>query len=231
MVNSRKKQRLREIESRIIEIVGDDLDNFNGWERDKDKKETVKSLLSKRYAILNEMFLPTVENLERFKRVNDELFRLSKCLEQRLQRIVDNKVFLLDSPNFDDDYELEGTLKFVFNDNDSILTLSDDDYYGSNFPVMIKALYELYSDGFADSIVTVNEHHGTLDDGQSWNEPPFMSHSEYDDNIICYAVHDLTSHKLYSIPDLLRLNDFWAEVNFKVQSITNQSGHHFKFDK
>lgn len=225
------KDKIQSIESRIIEIVGDDLDNFNGWESDKNRRETVKSLLSERCAILNNMFQPTEENNKRFRRVNDELFRLSKSLEQMLQRIAYKKDLLLDSPDFDDDYELEGTLKFVFNDKDSILTLPDDVLYGSNFPVMIKALYELYSDGFADSIVTVNEHHGILDDGQSWNEPPFMGHSEYDNIIICYAVHDLTSHKLYSIPDLLRLNDFWAEVNFKIQSITDQSGHHFKFDK
>lgn len=225
------KHKIQEIESRIIEIVGENLDNFNDWECDKDKRETVKSLLSERCAILNEIFQPTDENIKQFRQVNDELFRLSKSLEQRLQRIAYKKNLLLDSPDFDDDYELEGTLKFVFNDKDSIITLPDDVFYGSNFPVMIKALSELYSDGFADSIVIVNGHHGIPDDGQSWNEPPFMGHSEYDDIIICYAVHDLTSHKLYSIPDLLRLNDFWAEVNFKIQSITDQNGHHFKFDK
>lgn len=36
--------------------------------------------------------------------------------------------------------------------------------------------------------------------------------------------HQLTNHQLYSIPDLLPLNDFWAEVNLTIQSITEQNG-------
>ena len=51
---------------------------------------------------------------------------------------------------------------------------------------------------------------------------------EIDDIVICHAVHQLTDHQLYSIPDLLRLNDFWAEVNLTIQSITDQKGNRWK---
>lgn len=132
---------------------------------------------------------------------------------------------MLDSTDFDDDYDLEGTLKFVFNDETSICHLPDDDCYGSNFALMIKALYEVYSHSGIEIIVTINEHHGPLDDGESWYEYPFNRFPEFMEFIICYAVHDLTDHKLYSIPDLLHLNDFWREVNFKTQSLTNQAAN------
>lgn len=215
-------QKLQQIESRIIDLVGSDLDEFKYDELSRAQKEEVKSLLRERHDILNEMFQPTKENLAQFSKINNELYRLDLVLNERVMKFISNKKLLLDTPDFDNDYELDGTLKFVFNDETSIRHLPDDAYYDSNFSVMIKTLYEVYSHSGIESIVTINEHHSSLDDGESWYEYPFNSFHEFKDFIICYAVHDLTDHKLYSIPDLLRLNNFWSEVNFKAQSITNQ---------
>lgn len=225
------KSDLQQIESRIIELVGSDLDVFRYDDLSKEQKEEVKRLLQERRDILNEMFQPTEANLAQFGKVNDELYRLTIALNERIQKFIAKKEILLDTPDFDDDYELEGTLKFVFNDESSLSHLPDHDDYGSNFAVMIKTLYEVYSHSGIESIVTLNEHRGPLDDGVSWYESPFTRFPEFKDFIICHAVHDLTDHKLYSIPDLIRLNDFWSEVEFKAQSITNQDGQHYDFLK
>lgn len=225
------RRSIKLIESQIIELVGSDIDEFNYDNLSKEQKEEVKLLLQERRDILNELFQPTEANLAQFCKLNDELYRLTMALNERVKRIVSKKDILLDSNDFDDDYELEGTLKFVFNDETSISRLPDDDYYGSNFAVMIKTLYEVYSHSGIDGIVTINEHRGPLDDGVSWYEYPFNRFPEFKDFIICHTVHDLTDHKLYSIPDLLRLNDFWSEVEFKAQSITNQAGQHYDFKK
>lgn len=220
-------QKLKQIESRIIELVGSDIEQFNYDELSKEQRKEVRQLLLERRDILNEMFQSTEANLAQFRKINDELNRLTMALNERVIIFVGKKDLLLDSTDFDDDYELEGTLKFVFNDESSICHLPDDDYYGSNFAVMIKTLYEAYSHSGIESIVTINEHRGPLDDGVSWYEYPFNRFPEFKDFIICHAVHDLTDHKHFSIPDLLRLNDFWAEVHFKAQSITNQAGEHY----
>lgn len=225
------KQKLQQTESRIIDFVGSDLEEFKYDELSEVVREEVKHLLRERRDILNDMFQPTEENLDYFCKINDELYRLTVALNERVKKFVGKKDILLDSPDFDDDYELEGTLKFVFNDESSICHLPDDDYYGSKFAVMIKTLYEVYSHSGIESIATINEHRGPLDDGVSWYEYPFNRFPEFKDFIICHAVHDLTDHKLYSIPDLLRLNDFWSEVEFKAQSITNQDGQHYDFKK
>lgn len=225
------RQKLKQIEYRIIELVGTDLEQFKYDELSKAEKEEVKSLLRERCGILNEMFQPTEANLTQFRKVNDELFRLTMALNERVKKFISKTEILLDTPDFDDNYELEGTLKFVFNDASSICQLPDDEYYGSSFAVMIKTLYDVYSHSGIESIATINEHRGPLDDGVSWYEYPFNRFPEFKDFIICYAVHDLTDHKLYSIPDLLHLNDFWSEVNFKTQSITNQDGEHYDFKK
>lgn len=224
------KHKILQIEVRIIELVGSDLEHFNYDNLSKEQKEKVKHLLSERRDILNNMFQPSLANIAQFRKVNDELYRLTITLNDRVKKIISKKELFLDSPDFDDDYELEGTLKFVFNDETSICRLSDDDYYGSNFPVMLKTLYEVYSYPGIENIVTINEHHGPLDDGVGWYEYPFNRFPVFKDFIICYAVHDLTDNKLYSIPDLLRLNDFWSEVEFKAQSITNQDGQHYDFN-
>ena len=224
-------KKIQQIESRIIDLVGSDLDEFKYDELSEVVREEVKHLLRERRDILNDMFQPTEGNLALFRKVNDELYHRTMALNERVKKFVAKKNILLDTSDFDDDYELVGTLKFVFNDEFSICHLPDDDYYGSNFAVMIKTLYEVYSHSGIENIVTINEHRGPLDDGVSWYEYPFNCFPEFKDFIICYAVHDLTDHKLYSIPDLLRLNDFWSEVEFKAQSITNQDGQHYDFVK
>lgn len=139
------KQKLLAIKTQIIELVGSNVDEFNYGRLGIADKEVVQNLLSERCFILNRIFRPTETNLSQFKKINDELYRLSMALNERVKKMAAKKEMLLDSPDFDDDYELEGTLQFVFNDETSICSLPDDDYYGSDFPVMIKTLYGFLS--------------------------------------------------------------------------------------
>ena len=41
---------------------------------------------------------------------------------------------------------------------------------------------------------------------------------------MCHAVHDICTHKNYSIPDLLRMNTFEVSVDIKIQQIEDQDG-------
>ena len=50
-----------------------------------------------------------------------------------------------------------------------------------------------------------------------------MSRSELEDICICHAVHDICTHKPYSIPDLLRMNDFWVEAEVTFQHFASQT--------
>ena len=107
------------------------------------------------------------------------------------------------------------------------LKYDDDIDYGSNFTLMIKLISDLFHDTVLENIEEIHTRSHPLDDGQSWNEYPFIGRPEFEDIIICHAVHQLTDHQLYSIPDLIRLNDFWAEVHLTIQSITEQDGTRF----
>ena len=67
--------------------------------------------------------------------------------------------------------------------------------------------------GFADD----------FDDGSTWAEG-WLDHPAFKHICICHAVHDICTHKSYSIPDLLRMNDFWCEVKITHQHIVEQDG-------
>ena len=62
---------LQQIEYRIIELVGSDLEEFKYDELSKAEKEEVKSLLRERRDLLNKMFQPTEDNWTLFRKVND----------------------------------------------------------------------------------------------------------------------------------------------------------------
>lgn len=216
---------LADIESAIIALVGDDIDSYNLDKLTMDEVETIEGLLAERKHILNEMFQPTDENIARFRTINQRLFELTENLHRRFKIIESKSAIFSDCPDFDDDYEIEGWLRHVFDGTESVLALPDDEYYGSKFALMIKTLYELYEEKGLQNIESAYHESAPLDDGVSWAEAPYCGKPEFDDIVICHAVHDLTNHKAYSIPDLLRLNDFWCEVQVKIQSITDQKGN------
>lgn len=129
------KRRIKEIEAEIIEITSDVYARYP-------LSDYVEALLKSRCDLLNRMFCTTVENIARFQTVNNYLRNLTQQAYKRLAEI--NSVEYYTASPDDDNEEVEAWVKFVFNDEDSVLKLEDDDYYGSNFTLMIKALAELY---------------------------------------------------------------------------------------
>lgn len=137
------KHRLAEVESKIRAIAGVDIDHSDRWTSCPDKRAKVRSLLDSRREILNEMFLPSDENVFRFKAVNERLLTLTRQLHDRIKALESRLPLVMDCPEFDDDYELEGTLRYCFNSEDSVLKLEDDCEYGSDFTLMIKLIADL----------------------------------------------------------------------------------------
>lgn len=132
----------------------------------------------------------------------------------------------MDCPDFDDDLEIEGRLAFSFNDENSVLKLADDDYYCSDFTKMICLIDSLiHHEADWHALECIYLQSRNFDDNLNWNNDyPFIERGEFKNIKICYAVHNLTDHLGYSIPDLIRLNDFWSEVRLTLKSITEQNG-------
>ncbi len=219
------KAKIKKIESQIQTITAGKNYTTADWMNDQKQRCNVERLLSQREELLNKMFLPTPEAMEHFKVVNNRLFTLSGQLRNRIRALNDRIGMIMDCPEFDDDYEIEGSLRFSFNGEESVLKLDDDSYYGSDFTQMMELLNILiHRNTDLHPLECIDLHSTSLDDGQSWNEYPFRGRKEFDDIIICYAVHNFTSHLGYSIPDLIRMNDFWTEVHLTIQSMTTQNG-------
>lgn len=217
---------LREVELEIKEIAKSESPYLYTKTGLHKKSRYLEDLLLRRREILNDLFVPSSANLKRLERVNEYLNNLTIKLHQRVSQMASKKSEWYDQPDFDDSYNLEGTLMFQYNEEDSVLKLEDDGYYGSDFSAIIEIIAEFHN-RYSPAIQQFYPDSELLDDGKSWNEYPFHG-KEYDNLTICHAVHDICDHKLYSIPDLLRLNDFWAEVKLTVQSITDQKGFRFK---
>ena len=200
------------------------------------EKEQLREMLSRRCVLLNNMFLCTPEEVDAFKKVNDRLTDLTKKMHSKALSLY--RTLLKDGydPDFDDDLTMEATLRYVYSDEyESVVQdNSERNPYGSDFAHMLDILYDYYEDACwpdcawcsADYRLDLKpdmtaEEYGLYDflnNGTSWAES-WLDREEFKEITICHAVHDLCTHKYYSIPDLLRMNDFWIEIKITHQHI------------
>jgi hypothetical protein len=154
-------------------------------------------------------------------------------------RMVNDLIKTMPLHEKDDDVEVEAKLKFWEDGAPSVLEIEDDEFYGSDFTRMIVLLSLIDSDYRSyDEIERVavypklvngklipddTEINNRMDDGTTWAEA-WLRHPRLDHLIVCHAVHDICTHKNYSIPDLLRMNTFEVSVDIKIQQIEDQDG-------
>lgn len=219
------REKVIEIEREIrryFKVYDEDIVNFKPIT--EESKRQLATLFYQRQWVLDFLFEVTPENLERVQKVSDHLKFLSAKMFERVKAMKEKISLICDDPDFDDDYEIEGTLSFNYNGEESVLKLPDDDHYGSDFRLMIIALTEFYHQTcYSDCIIDIGPGCENLDEKLNWNIAP-LNFPELD---ICYVAHCICDHYDYSIPDLIRMNDFWTEIKFIEQSITDQKGKRF----
>ena len=223
--NNLTKEKVTEIEYEIKKFYkryDDDFIDLLPLTQENEKK--LATLFFKRQYILNRLFNETPENLESLQKVSDHLKFLSVKMFERVKSMKEKATFICDDKDFVDDFEIEGTLSFSYNDEDSVLKLPDDDHYGSDFRFMLQALSQYYYEKSRfDCILEIGPGNENLDEKLNWNIAPL----NFPDMDICYAAHCICDHHDYSIPDLIRMNDFWTEIKFIEQIITDKNGRRF----
>lgn len=238
------RRKLRKVERQILKITGEEPDRAS-WRYSQKRIEQICELISDRCYLLNQLFAATPAEVERMERVNARLYDLTKKMYRRSAGLYRQLLTRLRNEDFDDDISIEGALKFSRNDRSSVLELENDAYYGSDFYRMLSVIDWLFRSEYSDFEFGIEEIESCgksldrsdtpdmtdkelgfddwLDDGTTWAEGwlrlPVLDHI-----CICHAVHDVCTHKHYSIPDLLRMNDFWCEVTVKHQHIVEQDG-------
>ena len=129
------RSRVQEIESEIRSVVGTEPGWIDMTALDKHKDE-LDLLLEDRKVLLDWMFQETPEEVERMRIVNKRLFDLTNRLRVKMADVSEYLVSR-DRDDFDDDYEVEGTLRFSYNGDDSVLPYPGDEVYGSDFRLMV----------------------------------------------------------------------------------------------
>ena len=236
------KMFVKDIEKDILEIAGDVLD-YSLIIRKRltpFKFELLDALLDLRCWALNSLFEVhcSDEEVRRFTAINDKLYTMTESMYERA-RMVNDLIKTMPIHEKDDDVEVEAKLRFWEDVAPSVLEIEDDDFYGSDFTRMIVlrsiidsdyrsydeiervAIYPKLAEGKLISDDT--EIKNDMDAGTTWAEA-WLRHPKLDHLIVCHAVHDICTHKNYSIPDLLRMNTFEVSIDIKIQQIEDQDG-------
>ncbi|MBO7213646.1 MAG: hypothetical protein J6U99_03725, partial [Rikenellaceae bacterium] len=114
---TRLRAQVQKIEEKILAITGKNVE-FNiewtrfEWTRSQRKCEQVKKLICKRKHLLNKMFVATPEEVVRMEQVNNRLYDLTQKMYARTEAVYRKMATTTYDPEFDDDVEVEGSLRF-----------------------------------------------------------------------------------------------------------------------
>lgn len=232
------RERLKKVEEKIKTVVAG---RYNGyaWDMCAVQRNKIDFLLIRRQAYLNNLFLATPGEIARFEALNDKLIRMADDMRTRAAMMWETLVKMKRMTDFDDEYMVEGNLKVQgWNDEEEVLNLPEDDYYGSDFQIMSEVIHEMTPDlmwqAHCQCIKTPcqfdsgNTDPGTcftdtMEDGKTWAEGPLI-HPALSHICICHPIHDICTHNPFSIPDLLRINDFVSTVSLTIEHRETQSG-------
>lgn len=199
------KATLKFVEEKIASTI-----DFDGWAMKKELEEQVKELLSDRHFILGKMFClhVTEQEIARFRDVNDHLQELTRKMFGEHMKLLGslrgNPV--LSVTNWDN---VVVESKLDVDEDAKVLRYDDDDDYGSDFTQMIDAIAWTGDLEIHSCFTTLGEESEPdhLDDSTTWAEG-CLDVPQFSDIRVCYAIHDLCTHKNYSVPDLLRIRSY-----------------------
>ena len=201
------KATLQFVEDKMLRIM----DN-QGWMMKKELEEQVKELLSDRHFILGKMFRlhVTEQEVVRFREVNDHLLELTRKMfgehMKLLGSLKDNPILSVASWG---DVVVES--KLDVDEDAEVLRYDDDDDYGSDFLHMIDAIAWTEDLEIHSCCTTLGEkpEPDHLDNSSRWSwAEGCLDVPQFKGIGVCYAVHDLCTHKNYSVPDLLRIPSY-----------------------
>ena len=220
---------LRHVESAIKLQVGTDPMDFYLCHVGEQEMWTVEGLVMSRKLVLDKMFQATPHEIDLFVRQNMRLLDLTNQMYHRTAQMYRMSLANMSLYIDGDDCDVEGKLIYSYNDIDSVLKYEEDRIYQSDFEYMIELVCLLMEKSrhrvaeIESAIVLYRQECdpsmtdeeldciNTLDDGETWAEGCLMR-PELNSICICHAVHDICTHKDYSIPDLLRMDNFFVDV-------------------
>lgn len=226
------REKVRKIETKIKTIVDKKYRGYNStrysWSDSPVLIKKVEVLLEDRASYLNCMFTGTPEEVKRFEMLNEKFIKMADDMRARAAIMWESLLSMKNMTDYDDVYEVRGEL-YIDTWKD-VLKLPDDDYYGSDFLLMSEiiqmvipsCLTPAHCHYVAQSVDLVSEKtdricafSDSMEDGRTWAEG-YLRHPALSHICICYPIHFLCADNPYSIPDLLRIDDFRTAITLEV---------------
>lgn len=230
-------RQLKQVEQKITKIASHD-SNENVCRMPEERRQRLFELLAERCRLLNQVFAATPAEMQRLEQVNRLLNDLTKKMHGKSAALYRQLLATASDRRFDDEVEVCGILQFTYDGRGSVLKLENDCFYVSDFHWMI-CLIDRISTGYRRIIaqcrkrIDPTDHPEMTDmelgfkdewnDDASWGEYPF-NRPDFAHTGISPAVLRICSHGLYSIPDLLRMNNFCYEVTITHRKTVEQDG-------
>ena len=196
-------------------------------------RDRLKALLILRKELLNDMFLCSPKEVSRLERVNARLEDMTQQMYRKTSETYRNSLEKAGSIA-DKDFHLEvrGLVRFEYRSLDSVIGDGDlANPYGSRFAAMMDIAHEFMNDWLIcqwggaqcrkcywrdpDGRIHIENPDETDndDDGNTWTD------ERLDRPELCHIRISLTLYRLYmdtlfSLPDILRMNDFRCEINY-----------------
>lgn len=209
------------VEERIQKIVGP-RDIFLPH-IDEKNRNILKALIKVRQTSFDEMMIPTADEVEWMGWLNDKLLELTHQLYAKVAELW--KVMNDSGLHLDDDYCVEGAIKYLWDEDRPAPTLDNDGWYASDFNYMLWVLSEFdqrdtnpmnsIHEILQDLCMTEEEARkgliDTYDEGDTWTDGA-LNRPAFKDINVCYVLHALCCHFHYSLADVLRMNGFSLAV-------------------
>ncbi len=217
-----KRGLVKEMEKRIKRIAGHR--DLQLPHIDEKNWKLLEALIEVRQATLDEMMLPTKEEVEMMSRLNDKLLDLTHQLYAKVAEmwmVMNNSGLATDN-----DYCVEGAFDYEWDEEDVVLKLDNDNWYGSNFNYMLWLLgdFDRKDRHTMNHIHEVLQNFGMseeqakkdcidfLDDGDTWTDGALWKPA-FNDITVCYMLQAVCCHFHYSLADVLRMDNFRIDVH------------------
>ena len=175
-----------------------------------DKGAYLVKLIEERKDTLDALFQATPNEVMRMDKLNDQLKAITRQMHERVAIVNEDasKIFV------DGNFEVEGQLNYNPNAASAILHMENDECFGSDFVKIHQVIDMLFDQGYLPikcaDFVRASDLVNDFDDGK-W-ETAYEDWQPQADKFkyinICFAIHSLNAYHPYSIPDILRMNNF-----------------------
>ena len=203
------RQRLQTCENRIIETANWDTNYFYDGSLPNERYERMMKLLRRRRQILNWMCVYSENEMKRIEELDSMLTKVTQEMYNDLDTLHTGRIATPNMEQYNYSTWLEARLSFNYSGENSVVTLEEDTYYGSQFDKMLNLLSA--EEGNLSYRSACSAYRALISAA--------LTNPDKDKHDLCSALLGLLGHPIYSVPDVLRMNSFKIKILMEQERI------------